>query len=379
MKKVMLCVFALAAMCTTTARSQDISGEWQGTLKAGKDLRIVLKIFKGDKDGWSAKMYSIDQGGQPVNVTSLTRQGSTIKMAVDLIGGTYEGRLSEDGKSIAGTWTQGPQPLPLILLRTTPETAWEIPAPPEPPKPMAEDADPSFDVATIKPNPSGEASMQQLTIIGRNFTIRNGSLGDLIAFAYGVQMKQIVSAPDWIDKDRYDIAAVPDQPGAPNPEQLKTMIRKLLENRFKMTLHHEKRELPAYVLTVAKAGQKLTPTQLKGPLPGIGIRPAAGGVTLNMANATLGDFTGFLQMLVLDRPVVDHTGITGRFDYKVTFTPDDSQFNGHPPKVPAQTDASDPSPDLFTSIQQQLGLKLTAEKTAVDVIAIDRVEKPSPN
>jgi uncharacterized protein (TIGR03435 family) len=97
-----------------------------------------------------------------------------------------------------------------------------------------------------------------------------------------------------------------------------------------------------------------------------------------MANARLADFTGFLQMLVLDRPVVDRTGITGRFDYSVTFTPDDSEFNGHPPKLP-QTEASDSSPNLFAAIQEQLGLKLDAQKTSVDVIAIDHVEKPSAN
>ncbi len=97
-----------------------------------------------------------------------------------------------------------------------------------------------------------------------------------------------------------------------------------------------------------------------------------------MANAKLADFTGFLQMLVLDRPVVDRTGITGRFDYNVTFTPDDSEFNGHPPKLP-QTETSDSAPNLFAAIQEQLGLKLDAQKTSVDVIAIDHVEKPSAN
>jgi uncharacterized protein (TIGR03435 family) len=99
---------------------------------------------------------------------------------------------------------------------------------------------------------------------------------------------------------------------------------------------------------------------------------------MGMANARLADFTGFLQMLVLDRPVVDRTGITGRFDYNVTFTPDDSEFNGHPPKLP-QTETSDSAPNLFAAIQEQLGLKLDAQKTSVDVIAIDHVEKPSAN
>jgi uncharacterized protein (TIGR03435 family) len=323
-------------------------------------------------------MYSIDQGAHPINASSVTLDGSTLKYSVDLIGGSYQGTLSADGNSIVGTWTQGANPLPLTFVRATKETAWEIPTPPPPPKPMKEDADPSFDVATIKPNNSGASSIQGLTMNGRNFATRNSSLADLIGFAYEVQSKQIVSGPDWLDKDRYDIAAVPDQEGAPNVQQLRLMVQKLLASRFNLKFHHDQRELSAYVLTVGKNGQKLTPTQLKGSLPGMGMRPGPTGLTLLGANARLADFTGFLQMLVLDRPVVDRTGITGRFDYNVTFTPDDSEFNGHPPKLP-QTETSDSAPNLFAAIQEQLGLKLDAQKTSVDVIAIDHVEKPSAN
>jgi uncharacterized protein (TIGR03435 family) len=374
----------------------DIAGDWQGTLQAQKSLRTILRVTKTDK-GWSAKMYSIDQGAMPINVASITLDGSTLKYAVDMIGGSYEGKLSADGNSIVGAWTQGPNPLPLTFVRATKETAWEIPAPPPPLKLMPADADPSFDVATIKPNNSGATSMQQLTVNGRNFQTRASSLLDLISFSYQVQGKQIVGAPDWLDKERYDIAAVPDVEGAPNPEQVRSMIRKLLKDRFQLTFHKEKRDLSAYVLTVAKSGQKLTPTEMKGPLPGIGFRPVAGGLLLNMRNGTMSDFTGFLQTIVLDRPVVDRTELKDKFDMVVKFTPDETQFHGHPPKPPAAAssgstttttatssttatpDTAETFPDLFQALQQQLGLKLEAQKTAVDVIAIDHVEKPSAN
>jgi uncharacterized protein (TIGR03435 family) len=375
----------------------DISGNWQGTLQTPqRSLRIILQVTKADK-GWTAKMYSIDQGPQPFSATSITTDGATVKYAVDMIGGNYEGKLSADGDSIVGTWTQGPNPLPLTFVRATKETAWEIPAPPPPLKLMPADADPSFDVATIKPNNSGATSMQGLTLNGRNFATRASSLQDLISFSYEVQAKQIVGGPDWLDKDRYDIAAVPDIDGAPNPEQVRSMIRKLLTDRFKLTFHKEKRDMSAYVLTVAKSGQKLTPTERKGPLPGIGFRPMPGGLMLNMINGTMADLTGFLQIIVLDRPVVDRTELKDKFDLVVKFTPDETQFHGHPPKPPgAAASASGSSsgssgsaalspettesfPDLFQAFQQQLGLKLDAEKTAVDVIAIDHVEKPSGN
>jgi uncharacterized protein (TIGR03435 family) len=381
MKKLLLFLLSLALLPGAALRAQanDITGDWQGTLKAGKDLRIIVKIAKDDGK-LRATMYSIDQGGQPIKATTATQDGSTVKFTIDMIGGSYEGKVSGDAKSIVGTWTQG-DPLPLVLVRATPETAWEIPEPPPPPKLMPADADPSFEVATIKPNPSGAPQMQQLTMNGRDFKIVNGSLGDLITFAYEVQAKQIVGAPDWLNNDRYDIAAVPDVEGAPNPTQVRTMMRKLLADRFKLTYHREKRDMSAYVLTVGKSGQKLTPTQSNGPLPGLGIGPGKGGVTLLVRNGTMSDLTFFLQSLVLDRPVVDQTGISGKFDLSVLFTPDDSQFNGHPPKVPA-AQADNPvesAPTLFEAFQQQLGLKLSPEKTAVDVIAIDHVEKPSAN
>jgi uncharacterized protein (TIGR03435 family) len=366
-----------AAAAATVHAHGDIAGDWQGTLEAGRSLRLVVRLEKTDK-GWAAKLYNVDQPSQPLPASSVTLDGSTFKLAVDRIGLNYQGTLSADGNTIAGTWTQS-DPRPFTLARATKETAWEIPAPPPPAKPMAADADPSFDVATIKPNDSGATSMQGLFINGRNFITRASSLEDLISFAYDVQAKQIVGAPDWINKDRYDIAAVPDQEGAPNPKQVKIMIQKLLADRFKLTFHHDKRELSAYVLTIGSAGQKLTPTQSTGTLPGLGMMPKPEGLMLMVTNGTIPDFTGFLQTLVLDRPVVDQTALSGKFDFHFTFTPDDSEFNGHPPHLSTKTDSTEAAPDIFQAIQQQLGLKLTAEKTPVDVLSIDHVEKPSAN
>jgi uncharacterized protein (TIGR03435 family) len=369
---------------------KDIADTWQGTLHAGQDLRTVLKITKDDKGAYKAVFYSLDQGAQPLNIDSITLDGSTVKFTLSLIGGKFEGNLSSDGKTINGNWSQGPNPLALVLTRATPETAWEIPAPAPPPKPMASDADPAFEVATIKPNDSGATSMQGLTFRGRNFNTRASSLQDLISFSYSVQSKQIVNGPAWINSDRYDISAVPDAEGVPNPEQTRVMIRKLLADRFQLKFHHEQREMSAFVLTVAKSGDKLKPTQIHGNLPGLGFRPAEGGLDFIARNATMTDVTGILQVLVLDRPVVDRTNLQGKFDIDCTFTPDDSQFGGHPPMPPksdtganasgsASADAAPSAPSLFEAFEQQLGLKLTAEKTPVDVIVIDQVTKPTPN
>jgi uncharacterized protein (TIGR03435 family) len=377
-KRLMLWVVALAWLAAGPLRAQDLTGNWQGTLKSAKDLRMILVVTKED-GRLQAKLYSIDETAQPFRVSSISQDGSTVKFAIDLNGTTYEGKMNADNNVIAGTWTQGVTPLPLKFSRAAKETAWEIPAPPPPRKSMPPDADPSFEVSTIKPNDSGLKSMQVLTFRGRTFITENSSVADLIMFAYRVQRKQILGAPDWIERDRYDINATPDQEGTPSADQVRLMIRKLLADRFQMKFHHDKRELSAFVLTVGKDGAKLKVSQPNGNLHGIGIQPAKTGAMLFANNSPIPAFTSFLQSMMLDRPVVDQTALTGRYDLTVTFTPDDSLFNGQPLGFPKPEDGVEPAPNFFEAIQQQLGLKLTAEKTQVDVLAIDHVEKPSAN
>jgi uncharacterized protein (TIGR03435 family) len=376
---------APAAQAATPASPTDIVGTWQGTLHIAAaadhpeiNLRIMNKISKNEKGELKVADYSIDQGGQAMMATTASFEGGVLTYAIENIGGKYQGTMSADGKTIHGTWTQGPNPLPLDMERANSETAWEIP---KPPKAMAADANPSFEVATIKPNNSGATQMQALIIRGRNFIARASSVKDLLSFAYNVQSKQILNGPAWMDSDRFDINAVPDAEGVPNSEQIRVMIQKLLADRFALKFHHEQREMEAYVLEVGKGGAKMPVNESKGQLPGLGFRPGPTGITLMAGNATMSDLTGFLQVLVLDRPVVDRTGLTARYDLKCTFTPDDSQFNGHPPKLPEQTDtaAVTPAPGLYQAVQDELGLKLTAEKTNVDVIVIDHLDHASAN
>jgi uncharacterized protein (TIGR03435 family) len=378
MKKLLLSVVALAVLAGGALCAQDLTGNWQGTLKSGKDLRMILVVTKEDGK-LQAKLYSIDETPQPFRVSSISQEGPTVKFAIDINGTAYEGKMNAGNNTITGTWTQGTTPQPLDFSRAPKENAWEIPAPPPPRKSMPADADPAFEVSTIKPNNIDGATMQALTFRGRTFITQNSSLADLIMFAYTVQMKQIIGAPDWITKDRYDISATPDQEGTPTADQVRVMIRKLLAARFQLKFHHDKRELSAFVLTVAKDGPKLKPGQTNGNLHGIGVQPAPTGALMFANNSPIAAFAGFLQSLVLDRPVVDQTGLTGRYDMTITFTPDDSLFNGEPLGFPKPADGVEPAPGFFEAIQQQLGLKLTAEKTQVDVLAIDRVERPSAN
>ncbi|MBB5062095.1 M56 family metallopeptidase [Granulicella mallensis] len=359
----------------TTENATGSVGTWQGTLHGDRDLRLIVKVSKDDGK-LKAVMYSIDQDARPMSASSDALDDSTFK--AEWFFGKYAGKLSADGKSIVGTWSQGPTPRPLTLVRATTETAWEIPAF-VPRKAMAVDADPSFDVATIKPNNSGSPNVQGIGFNGHDATSNNTSLVDLICFAYNLQAKQVVGAPDWSDKDRYDIVATVNVEGDPDSKQLRTVFQKLLADRFQLKFHHDKRELSAFVLTVGKDGPKLTPTQFPGPGGGFGLRPAPGGVTIPVANFTMTQFADALQMLVVDRPVVDQTGLSGKYDFNLTFAPDESQFKGHPPiPVTKAPEGVEEAPGFFEAIQQ-LGLKLEAKKTATEVLVLDRIEKPSAN
>ena len=295
-----------------------------------------------------------------MTASKVTLDGPTLKMT--LPGGTYEGKLSPDGKTITGDWTQGPNPLPLIFTRATPETEWTIP-PPEPR--MAPNANPSFEVATIKPSPPNRPG-KNAGFRGGHFRTRNTNVNDLIGFAYGIHAKQIVGAPDWFGTDLYDIEGKPDAEGRPNPDQTETMVQKLLADRFKLTFHHDKRELSVYVISVASGGPKMTKsTSDPNDLPTFGFR---GLGDLLVTNMTMTDFAIWMQAGVMDKPVVDQTELSDRYDFQLKWTPDESQFaqfRGTGAVVPAPTNDPNAPPSLYTAMQEQLGLKMGPAKSPV--------------
>jgi uncharacterized protein (TIGR03435 family) len=362
----------------TGSQAGTLADTWQGTLHAGQDLRIVVKISKADNSGYKAVFYSIDQGGDGIPADSVTLDGTAVKMAVKRIAGTYEGKLSSDGKAINGTWSQGPTPLPLTLARATPETEWTIPPPAPRLPPMAENADPSFEVATIKPSAPNQPG-KGFGFRGDRFNTRNTNLNDLLMFAYRLHVKQIIDAPPWFGTDLYDIEGKPDVPGRPNPTQTGIMVQKLLADRCKLTFHHEKRELSVYVITVGGGGPKMEKSTASPTDPSAFFFRGLGDLTVR--NQAMGDFASWMQT-VLDRPVVDQTGITGKYDFQLKWTPDDSQFavfRGTGALPPPPKDDPNPPPALYTAIQEQIGLKMGPAKVPVDVIVIDHVEKPSAN
>ena len=253
------------AQATAQNAGRGIADTWQGTFHVDRDLRVVFKISKVEGGGYTGVCYTIDQDGNRIPVEKITLEGTTVKMSLPAIGGTYEGKLSGDGKTITGTWTQG-SPLSLTLTRATPETEWTIP--PLPPRlpPMDANANSSFEVATIKPSKPNQPG-KGFGFRGDRFNTRNTNLNDLVQFAYGLHDKQLVGAPAWFGTDLYDIEAKPDAEGRPSQAQMRTMVQKLLADRFKLTFHHDKRELSVFVISVASGGPKMTKSTAMRMIP----------------------------------------------------------------------------------------------------------------
>jgi uncharacterized protein (TIGR03435 family) len=364
-----------AALQSATAKT-NIDDTWQGTLHVPNDLRTVVKITKGADGSLKALWYSIDQQPRPVTVKATTFQNGELHLSIEDIDGVYTGKMSADGNTITGEWKQVDKSFPLVLARVTPQTEWTIPEPPKPIPPMAKDANPTWETATIKPS-SPDAKGKGFGGPPRRFRTMNTTLNDVISFAYDVNAKQIVGGPDWMESEKYDIqTGEPDQPGAPNQAQQKAMLRKLMEQRFGLKFHQGKKDLSAYVLTVAKAGPKMTKNE-SGDHQGAAFYFTKLG-NLIFRDDTMDDFCHGMQGAVFDRPVVNHTGLEGHWDGTLKWTPDETQFQVFGVKIAPDESPSAPPP-IFTAIQEQIGLKFDAEKTAVDVMILDHVEKPSEN
>ena len=373
MKKTLFAAL-LALLVPSALFGQDLAGQWQGTLALGQGLRTIISISKDANGAFQGAMYSIDQGGQPIAVGSIAAQGETVRLAIPAIAATYEGRFTSDGNTILGSVTQAGRTSQLNLTRATKETAWSIPERPAALKPMAADANPVFAVATIK-RPAPGTTGKGFAVRPGQFDTLNTSLTDIMTFVYGVHARQVTNGPAWMATEFYNVTGKPDGEGQPNMDQWKEMMKKLLAERFKLKFHMEKKELPVYSLVIARTGSKMTKSQGNPAGPGGLIFRSLGN--LPAQNTTMAEFASVMQAAVLDRPVVDNTGISGRWDFTLLWTPDESQFRGLGVNVPAPKDDPNAPPDLFTAIQEQVGLRFESTRAPVDVIVIDAADHPT--
>jgi uncharacterized protein (TIGR03435 family) len=231
------------------------------------------------------------------------------------------------------------------------------------------------EVATIKPIQPG-TRLVMLLMQGDHLMIKNLPLKYLIEFAHDMPDRQIAGGPGWMDTEKWDIEAKPDTPGLPSIAQMRLIVQKLLAERFALKLHEEQRKMAAFALTVGKNGPKLTKTADASESPNF-VAPLG---MLDARSSTMGEFVHFLQSSILGQPVVDNTGLSGRWDFTLKWTPDETQFMGPGMKVPPPAgDETNGPPPLFTAIRERLGLKLEPQKVDAPVLVIDNLEHPSPN
>lgn len=260
---------------------------------------------------------------------------------------------------------------------------------------------PEFDIASIKGDrrDSGEPAVR---ITPGRLTVENMTLRRLIFVAYRVRDFQIVNAPSWTNSERYDIDAKTD--GHNGVDTMLLMLGALLEDRFRLRYHHETKEGPVYVLTVAKSGNKMqeatcTPFDPNNLPKQSALSDQDRAIQCSGINRTIGtlDGNGMLMedgtgppfqslagqiSLILDRPVINRTRLTGRFDVHLHWAPDPTAdaadlAAGHPAGAAASSDTTGPS--IFTALEEQLGLKLESAKGSVDSLVIDHVARPTEN
>jgi uncharacterized protein (TIGR03435 family) len=238
-------------------------------------------------------------------------------------------------------------------------------------------ASPEFDAATIKPVKEPDPGRMNDHEEGRRFSTHNTSLRDLIQMAYLLDRQQVAGGPTWVASDEFDVDAVGDGLHAEDGNQMvwQEMLQRLLADRFKLTSHWEDRELSSYELVVAKGGPKLKAADANGQSN----KGCRGLGNCFFIKVPLSEFSRFMGFVVLDKPVVDKTGLAGEFDITLKWTPDETQFASMGVHVPTPMDNPNAPPELFTAIQEQLGLKLEVRKTMTKVLVIDHVERPTEN
>jgi len=247
---------------------------------------------------------------------------------------------------------------------------------------------PAFEAASVKPNKSGERGSRLGMSPNGRMTATNASLKQLITNAYNLRDFQVTGGPDWLDVDRFDIAATAGHPILPTsggpPQELFQMVKALLADRFKLVAHAETKDLPVYHLILARPDGKLgprmhpaavdceammgrgaTPPQTPpGEMPPCGTRFSEG--RLNLRGGLMPQIVRTLAGAPgVGRLVMDKTGLAGSFDFDLEFSQDPG------------ADAAGPS--LFTALQEQLGLKLETARGPVEVLVIDSATQPGPD
>jgi len=370
--------FALCAV----AHPQSIVGTWQTTFPAATtfpEQRTVVKISTA-KDGSLKGMFiPIDRNPDGFPLMSVKFTAPDFSFVLGAV--SYQGKLSADGNSIAGTWNGMPTPgqtesKPLTWVRATSDTEWTYSGPKAPPS-MAVDADPSFEVATIKPTPP-PADGHALWILGRrHFTASNCTAMELIKVAYFVRGRQVLDGPKWINEQKWDVVADTDSdiPGQPSEAQTRVMVRKLLEQRFGLKVHLTQKESTVYAMVMDKpdkpSAKLVKSDEQDKPMMIAGGPPGDDGLqTMQFVHTTMKEFAALMMNMIQTHQIVDETGLDGKYDFKIQVA-----RNAFQPS-PGVEDLPDPA---FAQAIQPLGLKFVLKKEPLEMVAVDHLEQPTAN
>jgi uncharacterized protein (TIGR03435 family) len=228
----------------------------------------------------------------------------------------------------------------------------------------------AFEVASVKPHEASR-TMPGISTSGPRLNADAANLVRLITYAYNLRGYQVSGAPPHLalGDARYDIVAKAEGDSAPTKDEFRQMLQVLLADRFKLKVHRETRQIPVYQLVVGKNGLKFKESAPDAS-PGAHYAASDRNYQVTIPKATMDDVLTAIENSLLDRPVLDKTGLTGTYDIKMTYTPNI--------KANRETvDLSDIS--IFTAVEQQLGLKLEAQKAMVEILVVDHVEEPSRN
>ncbi|SEG69460.1 soil-associated protein, TIGR03435 family [Bryocella elongata] len=226
--------------------------------------------------------------------------------------------------------------------------------------------DATVEVAVVKPHPAA-VMHNNFSFQNNRFELEDQPLLKLIAFAYSLNSRQIVGAPGWVEEKHWDMSGTTNLTANATLPQEQQLVRQLLKERFGLQFHREKREMPAYALQVVNGQPRLTAAADPNLQPLEWTQGNGSQRTENYRASTMTDFV-LIKQLFMDRPLVDQTGLTGRYDFKLTYT------RGDAPDADADT-----PPPQFTAIKEQLGLKFEPVKASVDAFVIDHVEQPTAN
>jgi len=228
-------------------------------------------------------------------------------------------------------------------------------------------ATPAFDVASVRAAQAGSGRggrgmgmlhSANIRVAPGSLTMRGVSFRSLVRWAYKVQDPQ-VAGPDWIDQQRYDIVA--KAPEQATEDQLRVMLQTLLAERFQLAVHHQAKEAQAWVLTVGKNGPKVKESTGEGDAA---IEPDLQRMQVAIHRTPMSDLVDLLTQ-ILRAPVIDDTGLKGKYDLTVEM----SKY------VPDPGTPVDPISTILTAIQQELGLKVESKKTSLDYVVIDKAER----